>query len=51
MRDIFDTLDINKLIGAKPLKFKLLQAKTYPKSKVSDNIIEINKDIINQYKL
>ena len=50
MRSILEQLDINKLIGAKPLKFKVLQTKKTTKGKLSENLIEIDKDIINQYK-
>ena len=51
MREIFDTVDINKIIGTEPLKFKVLHTKNSTKAKVSEHLIEINKDIINQYKL
>ena len=51
MREIFDTMDLNNIIGAKPLKFKVLQTKKSTKSKVPENIVEIDNDIINQYKL
>ena len=50
MRSILEQLDINKLIGAKPLKFKVLQTKKTTTAKISENLIEIDKDIINQYK-
>ena len=51
MREILDTIDLNKLIGAKPLKFKVLQTKQSTKLKVTENLIEVDKDLINQYKL
>ena len=51
MREIFDTIDLNKIIGAKPLKFKVLQTKKSTKAKVSENLIEVDNNIINQYKL
>jgi len=50
MRSILEQLDINKLIGAKPLKFKVLQTKKTTTAKISENLIEVDKDIINQYK-
>ena len=51
MREIFDKIDVNKLIGAKPLKFKVLQTKRSTKTKTSENLIEVDDNIINQYKL
>ena len=51
IREIFDTIDLNKIIGAKPLKFKVLQTKKSTKAKVSENLIEVDNNVINQYKL
>ena len=46
MRSILEQLDINKLIGAKPLKFKVSQTKKTTTAKISENLIEIDKDIL-----
>lgn len=51
MRDVFESLDINLLIGEKPLYFKILPTKKSSKSKLQENLIEMNDKIISQYKL
>ena len=50
LREILDDIDINKLVGAKPLKFKVLNTQKSTKSKVSENVVEVDADIINQFK-
>jgi hypothetical protein len=50
LKKILNEIDYKKMIDGEPLKFKLLKGKTTG-NKTIENIIEIDENIINQYKL
>lgn len=50
MKKILNEIDYKKLIDKEPINFKLLKAKT-TNSRRLENLIEIDENIINQYKL
>ena len=51
MREILDAIDLNRLIGAKPLKFNFLQTKQSTKLKITENLIQVDNGLLNRYKL
>ena len=50
MKKILNEIDYKNLIDKEPINFKLLKSKTTP-SKRLENLIEIDENIISQYKL
>ena len=50
MKKILNEIDYKKLIDKEPINFKLLKGKA-TNSKILENLIEIDENIINQYKL
>ena len=49
-KKILNEIDYKKMIDKEPIKFKLLKGRTSNIKKM-ENLIEIDEDIINQYKL
>ena len=50
LRQILNEIDYIKMIDEKPIKFKILKART-TWNKTIENTIDINENIVNQYKL
>ena len=47
---VLNEIDYKNMIDGEPLKFELLKGKT-TNNKTIENLIEVDDDIINQYKL
>ena len=50
LRQILNEIDYIKMMNGKPIKFKILKART-TWNKTIENTIDINENIVNQYKL